>query len=54
MKKRKNFFLFYLPFALLLVFIIFPYAWTFLTSLKNTSELYTNCLLYTSPSPRDA
>lgn len=51
MKKRKNFFLFYLPFALLLVFIIFPYAWTFLTSLKNTSELYTKTVHYLPEMP---
>lgn len=51
MKKRKSFFLSYLPLALLLVFITFPCAWTFLTSLKNTSELCIKTVYYLPEMP---
>ncbi len=43
MKKQsfvKRFFLLYLPLALLLLFILFPFYWTFITSVKPESELY--------------
>lgn len=36
----KRFLLTYLPLILLLVFILFPFYWTFLTSIKPETELY--------------
>ena len=51
MRKKKHFFTFYLPFFLLLVFIVFPYLWTFLTSLKSTQELYNKTVIYFPAHP---
>ena len=31
----------YIPLGLLMVFILFPYIWTFITSIKPATELYT-------------
>lgn len=31
----------YIPLGLLMVFILFPYLWTFITSIKPANELYT-------------
>lgn len=36
----KRLFLLYLPLILILVFILFPFYWTFITSVKPESELY--------------
>lgn len=36
----KRFFTLYLPLAVILVFILFPFYWTFITSIKPDSELY--------------
>lgn len=41
MKQKKHLLTFYLPLILLVSFIVLPYLWTFLTSLKTTNELYT-------------
>lgn len=36
----KRFFLLYLPLIVILLFILFPFYWTFITSVKPESELY--------------
>lgn len=42
--KRKSFFkrflTLYLPLIVILIFILFPFYWTFITSIKSDSELY--------------
>jgi multiple sugar transport system permease protein len=41
-KKISKILRIYIPLGLLLLFILFPYVWTFLTSIKPSTELYTN------------
>jgi len=36
----KRLLLFYLPLVIILIFILFPFYWTFITSIKPSSELY--------------
>jgi multiple sugar transport system permease protein len=50
-KRKKNVVLFYLPLVLLVSFVVFPYAWTLLTSLKTTDELYTLNLTFLPNKP---
>lgn len=52
MKKEKIFkFLKYLIIFLWLLFILFPYIWTFITSIKPSSELYTYPIKYFPSKP---
>ncbi len=43
--------LFILSLSLIIAFIVLPYVWTFLTSLKNTGELYSTTVSYLPKSP---
>ena len=56
MKNRKteilkNIFLLYLPLLILLVFLLFPFYWTIVTSLKSNSDLYSSTVQYWPKSP---
>lgn len=51
MNKRKSLITFYLPLAAISVFILFPYVWTLLTSLKNNQELHTKQVVYFPKNP---
>ena len=42
----KSFFLIALPIAAYLVFLLFPFYWMFITSVKTSAEIYSNPLLY--------
>jgi len=50
MKKDKNVlirvFALYLPLAILLLFLLFPFYWTFVTSIKPEKELYGSIVTY--------
>lgn len=50
MKRRNtlpsNIFLLILPLAALLLFLLFPFYWTFVTSIKPESELYGSVVTY--------
>lgn len=43
--------LLYLPLALILLFLLFPFYWTFLTSIKPASELYGSTVTYWPLNP---
>ncbi|MDI3481774.1 MAG: multiple sugar transport system permease protein [Tepidanaerobacteraceae bacterium] len=43
--------LFYIPLTLLVAFAVFPYLWTFLTSIKPDTELYTSTVRYLPQHP---
>ena len=47
----KNIFLLYLPLLILLVFLLFPFYWTIVTSLKSNSDLYSSAVQYWPKSP---
>ena len=54
MKKSefiRDLFFFYIPLILLVIFALFPYLWTFLTSIKPEKELYTPVLRYLPRQP---
>ena len=40
MKTLKRFFTLWLPVVLILLFLLFPFYWTLVTSLKPEQELY--------------
>jgi multiple sugar transport system permease protein len=50
MKNSKNTFIriavLYLPLAILLIFLLFPFYWTFVTSIKPEQELYGSVVTY--------
>lgn len=50
MKKRHSglidFFALYLPLSVILLFLLFPFYWTFVTSIKPKSELYGSVVTY--------
>ena len=50
MKREKNslvrVFALYLPLAALLIFLLFPFYWTFVTSIKPEQELYGSVVTY--------
>lgn len=50
MKTEKNVFkkiaTLYLPLAILLIFLLFPFYWTFVTSIKPEKELYGSIVTY--------
>lgn len=50
MDKKKNVFVrfavLYLPLAVLLLFLLFPFYWTFVTSIKPEQELYGSIVTY--------
>lgn len=50
-KLAKDILFFYIPLILLIVFALFPYLWTFLTSIKTEKELYTIALHYLPKQP---
>ncbi|AEE92218.1 ABC-type transporter, integral membrane subunit [Tepidanaerobacter acetatoxydans Re1] len=50
-KFAKNLLFFYIPLVLLIIFALFPYLWTFLTSIKPEKELYTPALQYLPRQP---
>lgn len=41
MKEKKGIFTFYIPILLFLTIVLFPFIWTFLTSLKNKNEMFS-------------
>lgn len=45
-KAYQKIFLLYLPLAVLLLFILFPFYWTFITSVKPEDELYGMVVTY--------
>lgn len=47
----KKIFSLYLPLLLLLLFILFPFYWTFLTSIKPENELYGQVVRYWTNNP---
>lgn len=47
----KRLFLFVLPLLLLLLFLLFPFYWTFITSLKGDAELYGKVVTYWPRQP---
>lgn len=49
--KLSRLFLLWLPLALFLVFLIFPFYWTFVTSLKDTHELHSLVVYYWPQHP---
>lgn len=44
--KGKRFLCLYLPLILILLFILFPFYWTFITSIKTEDELYGMVVTY--------
>lgn len=50
-KFIRDLFFFYIPLILLIIFALFPYLWTFLTSIKPEKELYTPALRYIPRQP---
>ena len=49
MKKRHglvNLFALYLPLGMILLFLLFPFYWTFVTSIKPEAELYGSVVTY--------
>ncbi len=47
LKKKGFYFLtFLLPLTILLIFLLFPFYWTFITSVKSSSELYQAKVTY--------
>ncbi|NLV59693.1 MAG: carbohydrate ABC transporter permease [Clostridiales bacterium] len=42
----KRFFLLFVPLAVILIFLLFPYYWTLVTSIKPSQELYSNQVIY--------
>ena len=44
--KAKRFFTLYLPLIVLMIFILFPFYWTFVTSVKPEEELYGTIVTY--------
>ena len=50
-KRVKECLLRWIPIALWLTFVLFPYVWMFLTSLKEPSELYTSPIQYLPKKP---
>lgn len=50
MKSKKNVFIriavLYIPLAILLFFLLFPFYWTFVTSIKPEKELYGSVVTY--------
>lgn len=60
MQKRKSpfresrisrFLLLYLPLIVFLVFLLFPFYWTFVTSLKSSLELHSTTVVYWPANP---
>lgn len=49
--RVKNFFLLYLPLLILLVFLLFPFYWTIITSLKSNADLYSSTVQYLPRHP---
>lgn len=47
----QRIFLLYLPLLILLVFLLFPFYWTIVTSLKDHSELYSSTVTYWPEHP---
>lgn len=45
-KKLKRIVVLYLPLAILLIFLLFPFYWTFVTSIKPEKELYGSVVTY--------
>ncbi len=50
MKEKKNIFIriaiLYVPLAIMLIFLLFPFYWTFVTSIKPEKELYGSIVTY--------
>lgn len=50
MKKRKfslsRIFTIYIPLIIFLIFLLFPFYWTFVTSIKTERELYSSTITY--------
>lgn len=50
MKENKNIFIkiavLYVPLAVMLIFLLFPFYWTFVTSIKPEKELYGSVITY--------
>ena len=43
----------YVLLILLAGLFLFPMIWMVVSAMKPEADVYKNCLLYTSPSPRD-
>ncbi|WP_218184442.1 ABC transporter permease family protein [Thermoanaerobacter thermocopriae] len=41
-----NIILHYVPLVILLLFLLFPFYWTFVTSIKSEKELYSSVITY--------
>ena len=49
--RVKDLFLLYLPLLILLVFLLFPFYWTIITSLKSNADLYSSTVQYFPQHP---
>lgn len=49
--SKRRLFLFYIPLILLIIFSLFPFIWTFITSIKPNEELFTNHVQYIPKNP---
>jgi multiple sugar transport system permease protein len=50
-KKFKKWIFFNIPLGALLLFTVFPFIWTFITSIKPRSELFTSSVSYVPKHP---
>ncbi len=51
MREKKGLFTFYLPLCVITLFILFPFVWTIITSLKDPVELFSQELRYIPQNP---
>ncbi len=51
MKQKKHVLTFYFPLTVLVAFIVLPYVWTLVTSLKTTNELYSTQVTFLPRMP---
>ena len=49
--KAKRIFLLWVPLVLFLLFLLFPFYWTFVTSLKPDAELHSLKVVYWPQNP---
>lgn len=49
--KMRKILLFYIPLISIVLFTVFPFIWTFITSIKPEKELFTNHVQYYTKNP---
>jgi multiple sugar transport system permease protein len=50
-KKWKKVLYLYAPLTVIMCFILFPFIWTFLTSIKNPADMFTKEVIYITNTP---